>query len=125
MLKTEFEKVKQEKEGIDFKIAKFNNASKDLDNLLASQITNKSKKGLGYNVVAPPHPISLNAPTKHDLSYSCLDEFKEPEFNGYGPRDTVLKSTIKCDSESDNYRENTEDSLVKEQVSEDENSSVE
>ncbi|GKB23590.1 putative ribonuclease H-like domain-containing protein, partial [Tanacetum coccineum] len=35
VLKTEFEKVKQEKEGIDFKIAKFDNASKDLDKLLA------------------------------------------------------------------------------------------
>ncbi|GJX85631.1 hypothetical protein Tco_0336405 [Tanacetum coccineum] len=46
MLKTEFEKVKQEKEGIDFKIEKFENASKDLDKLPGSQITNNSKKGL-------------------------------------------------------------------------------
>ncbi|GJZ75961.1 putative ribonuclease H-like domain-containing protein [Tanacetum coccineum] len=59
VLKAKYEKVKQEKEGIDFKIAKFDNASKDLDKLLASQITDKSKKGLG------------------------LDEFKEPEFNGF------------------------------------------
>ncbi|GJZ94769.1 putative ribonuclease H-like domain-containing protein [Tanacetum coccineum] len=81
VLKTEFEKVKQEKEGIDFKIAKFNNASKSLDKLLESQITDKSKKGLGYHVIAPPHPLSLNAPTKLDLSYSGLDEFKDPEFN--------------------------------------------
>ncbi|GJS77774.1 putative ribonuclease H-like domain-containing protein [Tanacetum coccineum] len=54
-----------------------------------------------------------------------LDEFKEPEFNGYGPRDTVLKSKIKCGNESENSKENTDDSLVKEQVSKDENSSVE
>ncbi|GJT07346.1 putative ribonuclease H-like domain-containing protein [Tanacetum coccineum] len=102
VLKTEFEKVKQEKEGIDFKIAKFNNASKDLDNLLASQITNKSKKGLGYNVVAPPHPISLNAPTKHDLSYSCLDEFKEPEFNGQVSEDenSSVESPLNVDKET-------------------------
>ncbi|GJU16977.1 putative ribonuclease H-like domain-containing protein [Tanacetum coccineum] len=125
VLKTEFEKVKQEKEGIDFKIAKFDNASKCLNKLLESQITDKSKKGLGYHVVAPPHPLSLNAPTKLDLYYSGLDEFKEPEFNGYGPRDTVLKSTIDCDNESDNSEENTDDSLVKEQVSEDDNTSVE
>ncbi|GJW43419.1 putative ribonuclease H-like domain-containing protein [Tanacetum coccineum] len=90
---TEFEKVKQEKEGIDFKIAKFDNASKSLDKLLESQITDNSKKGLGYHVVAPPHPLTLNAHSKLDLSYYGLDEFKEPEF--------------------------------KEQVSEDENSSVE
>ncbi|GJQ96439.1 hypothetical protein Tco_0007578 [Tanacetum coccineum] len=50
MLKTEFEKVKQEKEGIDFKIEKFENASKDLDKLLGSQITNNSKKGLGMDI---------------------------------------------------------------------------
>ncbi|GJR33935.1 retrovirus-related pol polyprotein from transposon TNT 1-94 [Tanacetum coccineum] len=79
----------------------------------------------GYHAVAPPYPISLNAPTKHDLSYSGLDEFKEPEFKGYGPRDTVLKSTIDCDNESDNSKKNTDGSLIREQVSEDENNSVE
>ncbi|GKA75166.1 hypothetical protein Tco_0781544 [Tanacetum coccineum] len=83
VLKTEFEKVKQEKEGIDFKIAKFDNASKDLDKMLESQITDKSKKGIGYHVVALPHPLSLNAPTKLDLSYSGLKEFQQPEFEGY------------------------------------------
>ncbi|GJZ79939.1 hypothetical protein Tco_0644776 [Tanacetum coccineum] len=54
MLKSEFEKVNQEKEGIEFKIKKFDKALKDLDKLLGSQITDKSKKGLGYNVVPPP-----------------------------------------------------------------------
>ncbi|GJS93320.1 putative ribonuclease H-like domain-containing protein [Tanacetum coccineum] len=34
VLKSEFEKVKQEKEGIEFKIKKFDNASKSLDKLL-------------------------------------------------------------------------------------------
>ncbi|GJZ05039.1 putative ribonuclease H-like domain-containing protein [Tanacetum coccineum] len=120
-----FRKNKQEKEGIDFKIAKFDNASKCLDQLLESQITDKSKKGLGYHVVALPHPLSLNAPTKLDLSYSGLDEFKELEFNEYSPRDTVLKSTIDCDKESDNSKENTDDSLEKEQVSDNKNSSIE
>ncbi|GKA21109.1 ribonuclease H-like domain-containing protein [Tanacetum coccineum] len=51
VLKSEFEKVKQEKEGIEFKIEKFDKTSKDLDKLLESQITDKSKKGLGYSVV--------------------------------------------------------------------------
>ncbi|GJZ74033.1 putative ribonuclease H-like domain-containing protein, partial [Tanacetum coccineum] len=85
MLKTEFEKVKQEKDGIDFKIEKFEKASKDLDQLLGSQITDKSKKGLGYSAVPPPHPLIYNRPNKLDLSYSGLDEFEEPEFKGYGP----------------------------------------
>ncbi|GJX75884.1 hypothetical protein Tco_0322695 [Tanacetum coccineum] len=83
VLKTEYEKVKQEKEGIDFKIAKFDKASKDLDKMLESQITDKSKKGIGYHAVVPPHPLSLNAPTKLDLSYSGLEEFQQPEFEGY------------------------------------------
>ncbi|GJT55152.1 putative ribonuclease H-like domain-containing protein, partial [Tanacetum coccineum] len=58
--------------------------SKDLDKLLGSQITDKSKKGLGYNVVPPPHPLIYNRPKKLDLSYSGLDEFKDPEFKSYG-----------------------------------------
>ncbi|GKB09832.1 putative ribonuclease H-like domain-containing protein [Tanacetum coccineum] len=49
-----------------------------------------------------------------------LDEFKQPEFNGYGHRDTVLKSTIDCDKESDNFTENIDDSLEKEQVTDNE-----
>ncbi|GJR53927.1 hypothetical protein Tco_1404448 [Tanacetum coccineum] len=94
VLKSEFEKVKQEKEGIEFKIEKFDNASKSLDKLLGSQITDKSKKGLGYNVLPPPHHLIYNAPTKLDLSYSDLDEFKEPKFKSYGPRDSKLESNI-------------------------------
>nr|GEW81616.1 hypothetical protein [Tanacetum cinerariifolium] len=41
-----------------------------------SQITKHSKKGLGYHDVPPPHPLIYNGPTKLDLSYSGLDEFK-------------------------------------------------
>ncbi|GKD43060.1 hypothetical protein Tco_1267705, partial [Tanacetum coccineum] len=114
--------VKQEKEGIGFKFDKFDNASKSLDKLLGSQITDKSEKGLGYNVVPPPHHLIYNAPTKLDLSYSSLDEFKEPEFKSYGPRDSNLKSNI--DKKLDNSKEDTDDSLVKEQVTENENSSI-
>ncbi|GJW41506.1 hypothetical protein Tco_0067351 [Tanacetum coccineum] len=63
---------------------KFDKASKDLDKLLGSQITDKNKKGLGYNVAPPPHPLIYNRPKKLDLSYSSLVEFKEPEFKGCG-----------------------------------------
>ncbi|GKB02993.1 ribonuclease H-like domain-containing protein [Tanacetum coccineum] len=77
-------KLSRKKEGINFKIEKFENASKDLDKLLGSQITDNSKKGLGYHAVPPPHPLIYNSPTKLDLSYSGLEEFKHPEFEGYG-----------------------------------------
>ncbi|GJV98818.1 putative reverse transcriptase domain-containing protein [Tanacetum coccineum] len=85
VFKSELENVKQEKDSIDIKIEKFDKASKDLDQLLGSQITDKGKKGLGYSAVPPPHPLIYNRPNKLDLSYSGLDEFKEPEFKGYGP----------------------------------------
>ncbi|GJZ37665.1 ribonuclease H-like domain-containing protein [Tanacetum coccineum] len=123
--KNEYEKVKQEKEGIDFKIAKFDKSAKDLCEMLGSQITDKSKKGLGYNAISPPYPLIYNRPTQLDLSYSGLDEFKHPEFNGYGPRNTELKTVINCDKESDNSKENTDDSLEKEQVIDNGSSSVE
>ncbi|GJY76825.1 hypothetical protein Tco_0481941, partial [Tanacetum coccineum] len=108
VLKSEFEKVKQEKEDIEFKIKKFDKASKDIDKLLGSQITDKSKKGLGYSAVLPPHPLIYNRPKKLDLSYSSLDEFKEPEFKGYGSevkqvsKDTssFVESSLNVDKET-------------------------
>ncbi|GKD00613.1 ribonuclease H-like domain-containing protein [Tanacetum coccineum] len=124
MIKIEFEKVKQEKDGIDFKIKKFDKALKDLDQLLGSQITDKSKKGLGYSVVPPPHPLIYNRPNKLDLSYSGLDEFKEPEFKGYDPENSKQESNVVCENESDNSKQNSNKSLVKEQVSQDKSSFV-
>ncbi|GJT98797.1 putative reverse transcriptase domain-containing protein [Tanacetum coccineum] len=59
-----------------------------------------------------------------DLSYSGLEEFKEPEVNEYGPRDSSLKSTTGCDKESDNSKENTDDSLEQHQITDTETSSV-
>ncbi|GJX24976.1 hypothetical protein Tco_0231272 [Tanacetum coccineum] len=116
MLKTEFEKVKQEKEGIDFKIEKFENASKDLDKLLGSQITDNSKKGLGYHAVPPPHPLIYNAPTKLDLSYSGLEEFKQPEFEGYGVK--VDKSV--CEKSSKEIKKTPGAPIIEDWVSDDE-----
>ncbi|GJV42786.1 hypothetical protein Tco_1427322 [Tanacetum coccineum] len=68
----------------------------------------KSKKGLGYNVVPPPYPLIYNRPKKLDLSYSGLDEFKEPEFKAYGSEDkqvskdssSFVESSLNVDKES-------------------------
>ncbi|GJR17945.1 putative ribonuclease H-like domain-containing protein [Tanacetum coccineum] len=125
VLKSEFENVKPEKEGIEFKIEKFDKASKDLDKLLGSQITDKSKKGLGYSAVPLPHPLIYNRPKKLDLSYSGLDEFKEPEFKGYGSENSKQESNIVCDKNLDDSRENSDESLVKEHVLKDTSSFVE
>ncbi|GJW89202.1 ribonuclease H-like domain-containing protein, partial [Tanacetum coccineum] len=123
LLRTELEKVKEEKEGFEFKISKFEKSAKDLDQLLASQITDKSKKGFGYNVVPSPHPLILNRPTPLDLSYSGLEEFKQPEVNEYGPRDSSLKPTTGCDKEEEEpkkARENNDAPIIEDWVSDDE-----
>ncbi|GJW52151.1 hypothetical protein Tco_0093502 [Tanacetum coccineum] len=88
VLKSELEKVKLEKESYQLKIENFENASKSLDQLLGSQIIDKSRKGMGfvsYNVVPTPH-TGFFSPLKIDLSNSGLEEFQEPEFEGYGPK---------------------------------------
>ncbi|GJS10013.1 ribonuclease H-like domain-containing protein [Tanacetum coccineum] len=124
LVKTELEKVKEEKEGVEFKLAKFEKSSKDLDDLLASLVTNKSKKGFGYNAVPSPHPLILNRPTPLDLSYSGLEEFQQPEINWYGPRDSSSKPTTVCNRESNNSKENIDDSLTQQPKSVTETSSV-
>ncbi|GKB41841.1 putative ribonuclease H-like domain-containing protein [Tanacetum coccineum] len=134
MLKTEFEKVKKEKDGIEFKIKKCDKASKDLDQLLKSQITDKSKKGLGYSEVPLPHPLIYNRPNKLDLSYFGLDEFKESEFKGYGPenkQESQVKSRFVEGSESNTsknvsevepkkVRKNNDAPIIEDWVSDDE-----
>ncbi|GJV46363.1 hypothetical protein Tco_1430899, partial [Tanacetum coccineum] len=95
----------------------FDNASKSLDKLIWSQITDKSRKGVGfvsYNVVLPP-PTGLFSPLNLVLSYSGLEEFQQPEFEGYGPK------TSKSVSEdiSNEVRESPDALLVEELVSDD------
>ncbi|GJY97709.1 hypothetical protein Tco_0514619, partial [Tanacetum coccineum] len=84
-LKSEIEKLNKEKECNQIKIAKFENASKCLDKLTRNQISNNSRKGVGYNVVPPP-PTGLFAPPTIDLSNYGLEEFQQPEFKCYRPK---------------------------------------
>ncbi|GJV74267.1 hypothetical protein Tco_1494262, partial [Tanacetum coccineum] len=98
MLKSELEKLKQEKESNQLKIEIFNIASKSLDKLIGSQILDKSRKGLGFvscNVVPPPL-TGLFSPPNLNLSNSGLEEFQQPEFEGYGPKTSknVSKDTF-------------------------------
>ncbi|GJW64789.1 ribonuclease H-like domain-containing protein [Tanacetum coccineum] len=111
------EKLKKEKESNQLKIENFDNASKSLDNLIGSQITNKNRKGVGfvsYNAVPPPH-TRLFSPPNLDLSYSGLEEFQQPEFEGYVPK------TSKSISEdiSNEVRESPDALLVEELASDD------
>ncbi|GJZ41054.1 ribonuclease H-like domain-containing protein, partial [Tanacetum coccineum] len=117
VLKSELEKLKQEKESNQLKIENFDNASKSLDKLIGSQIPDKSIKGLGfvsYNVVPPP-PTGLFSPLNLDLSNSSLEEFQQPEFEGYGPKTSKSVS----EDTSNEIRESPDASLVEELVSND------
>ncbi|GKB66383.1 ribonuclease H-like domain-containing protein [Tanacetum coccineum] len=105
--KNELEKLKKEKESNQLKIENFDNSSKSLDKLIGSQITDKSRKGVGfvsYNVVPPSH-TGLFSRRKLDLSNSGLEEFQQPEFEGYGPK--TSKSVIEDTSNKDycNYHQ--------------------
>ncbi|GJS29821.1 ribonuclease H-like domain-containing protein [Tanacetum coccineum] len=114
MLKSELEKLKQEKESNQLKIENFDNASKSLDKLIRSQITDKSRKDMGfvsYNVV-PPSPTGLFSPPKFDLSNSGLEEFQQPEFESYGPKSV-------SEDISNEARESPYAPLVEELVSDD------
>ncbi|GKB54905.1 hypothetical protein Tco_0905658 [Tanacetum coccineum] len=74
LLRTELEKVKQEKEGFEFKIAKFKNQQRHRS-VVSKSITDKSKR------------VWIK----------------------------ILKPTTGCDKESDNSKENTDDSLKQRQ----------
>ncbi|GKD95505.1 ribonuclease H-like domain-containing protein [Tanacetum coccineum] len=82
-LKIQIERLKKEKESNQIKIDNFENASKSLDKLIGCQISDNNRKGVGYNSVAPL-PTGLFTPPTIDLSNSSLEEFKQPEFKGYG-----------------------------------------
>ncbi|GJY88325.1 ribonuclease H-like domain-containing protein [Tanacetum coccineum] len=74
--KIQIKKFKKDKEDNLIKIDNYENASKSLDKLIRSQITDNNRKGVGYNVVPPP-PTGLFAPPTIDLSNS--DATKEVE----------------------------------------------
>ncbi|GJV29172.1 hypothetical protein Tco_1385620 [Tanacetum coccineum] len=115
MLKSELEKLKQEKESNQLKIEKFDNAFKSLDKLIGRQITDKSRKGVGfvsYNVVPPPS-TGLFSPPKFDLSNYGLEEFQQSKFEGYGP----MASKSVSDYISNEVRESSDVLLVKALVS--------
>nr|GEV57943.1 hypothetical protein [Tanacetum cinerariifolium] len=90
-LTKELELIKKEKEGLDSKLAGFQTASKDLDNLLESQRSDKNKEGLGYSTV--PHPAQVYSPPKKDLSLTGLPEFADDTVTDYSRPSPAVEST--------------------------------
>nr|GEV32703.1 hypothetical protein [Tanacetum cinerariifolium] len=105
-LRNELEEVKKEKESIDIKIEKFENASKDLDRLLGSQKLDKDMKGVGFNkYCSVPHPpAQVYSPPKKDLSWMNLPKFVDDTITDYTrptPSIDVSKSGIPQDNIDD------------------------
>nr|GEZ95910.1 ubiquitin hydrolase [Tanacetum cinerariifolium] len=92
-LKKELETLKQEKEVVDGKLASLLSASKDLDNLIESQRSDKSKEGLGYTAV--PLPVAqLYLSPKKDLSWTGLPDCADDTVTDYSrPSPTVESSS--------------------------------
>ncbi|GJU24283.1 hypothetical protein Tco_1162904 [Tanacetum coccineum] len=106
------EKLKKEKESNQIKIDNFENASKSLDKLIGSQISDNNRKGVGYNVVPPP-PTGLFAPPTIDLSNSGLKEFQQPEFEGYG----FKANKGVCENSSNEIKKTTDAPIIEDWVS--------
>nr|GEW77153.1 hypothetical protein [Tanacetum cinerariifolium] len=74
------------------KLEGFLTASKDLDNLIESQISEKNKEGLGYSVV--PLPLAqIYSSSKKDLSWTGLPEFADDTITDYSRPSPTIEST--------------------------------
>nr|GEY87260.1 hypothetical protein [Tanacetum cinerariifolium] len=87
------ETFKEEKEGVDGKLAGLLKASKNLDNLIESQRSDKIKDGLGYNAVPPP-PAQLYLSPKKDLSWIGLLECADDTVTDYSRPSPTVESTL-------------------------------
>nr|GEY54966.1 hypothetical protein [Tanacetum cinerariifolium] len=92
ILKKKLETLKEEKEGVDRKLAGLLTASKDLDNLIESQRSDKNKDGLRYSVVPPP-PTQLYLSPKKDLSWTGLPECADDTVTDYIRPSPTVEST--------------------------------
>nr|GEW63236.1 zinc finger, CCHC-type [Tanacetum cinerariifolium] len=81
-LTKELEELKKEKEGLDTKLTGYLTASKDLDNLIGSQKSDKNKEGLGYSDV-PPLSAQVYSPPKKDMSWTGLPKFADDTITDY------------------------------------------
>nr|GEX70411.1 ribonuclease H-like domain-containing protein [Tanacetum cinerariifolium] len=91
-LKKKLKTLKEEKEGVNGKLAGLLKASKDLDNLIESQRSDKIKDGLGYSDVPPP-PAKLYLSPKKDLSWTGLPECADDTVTDYSRPTPTVEST--------------------------------
>nr|GFC95856.1 hypothetical protein [Tanacetum cinerariifolium] len=99
-LNLQIEKLKKEKESNQIKIDNSENASKSLDKLIGSKISDNSRTG-------------LFAPRTINLSNSGLEEFQHPEFKGYGHK---ASKSVGVDT-SNEIKKSTNAPIIKDWVS--------
>nr|GEX52135.1 putative reverse transcriptase domain-containing protein [Tanacetum cinerariifolium] len=115
-LSKKLETLKLEKDGVEGKLAGLLTASKDLDNLIESQRSDKNKEGLGYSVVPPPIAQIYSSPKK-DLSWTGLPEFADDTITNYSRPSPTIESTsgddLNRNSSTSENRESTDSILSK------------
>ncbi|GKB75636.1 hypothetical protein Tco_0942531 [Tanacetum coccineum] len=113
-LKKMLEMAQKEKDGIQFNVDKFENASKSLNKLIECQIVDNYKNGLGYNAVPPPYTRNFMPPTP-DLSFTGLDEFVNKQ---------VVKNRKSDEEVSKVVRKSNDSSIIEDWVSDNEEENV-
>nr|GEX61350.1 hypothetical protein [Tanacetum cinerariifolium] len=98
----ELENLKQEKEVVDGKLAGLLTASKDLENHIESQRSDKSKEGLGYTAVPPP-PAQLYLSSKKDLSWTGLPECVDDTVTDYSRPSPTVESSLEEDQNRNHF----------------------
>nr|GEV13464.1 hypothetical protein [Tanacetum cinerariifolium] len=95
-LRRKLKVAQKEKDGVQLKVYKFENASKSLDKLIECQIMDNCKKGLGYesyNAVPPPYTGNF-MPPKLELSFTGLDECVKPEVENSHDKSSEKKTKL-------------------------------
>nr|GEV06725.1 putative ribonuclease H-like domain-containing protein [Tanacetum cinerariifolium] len=126
ILKSKLEEISKEKNDIENKIKKFENAPQCLDKLIKIQITNKSKRDLGYvsyNAILPPH-IGRFSPLRFEFSHSGLPEFAEPSVESYEVKTTEVVTQTSSVKISEPVKENNGAPLIKDWESEREDEEI-
>nr|GEZ62501.1 hypothetical protein [Tanacetum cinerariifolium] len=85
---------------LDGKLARLLKSSKDLEDIIESQRSEKVKEGLGYNVVPPP-AVDLYLSLKKDLSWTGLPEFVDDTVTDYSRPSPTVASTSAEDQNND------------------------
>nr|GFC69630.1 hypothetical protein [Tanacetum cinerariifolium] len=100
ILTNEVETLKEEKDVVDGKLARLLKSSKDLENIIESQWSDKVKEGVGYNAVPPP-AADLYLSPKKDLSWTGLPEFMDDTVTDYSRPSPTVVSTSAGDQNKD------------------------